>query len=83
MRSSRRNKARCSGGIQKGRYTTTTRELLTDYLETERNNVFSYAADYRMTQAKRGYEREFSEAKERAEILQNLIEEIGKMIDYA
>nr|WP_278659090.1 hypothetical protein [Ruthenibacterium lactatiformans] len=61
----------------------TTRELLTDYLETERNNVFSYAANYLMTQPKRGYEREFSEARERAEILQNLIEEIGKMIDYA
>lgn len=49
MRSSRRNKARRSGGIQKGRYTMTTRELLTDYLETERNNVFSYAANYLMT----------------------------------
>lgn len=36
MRSSRRNKARRSGGIQKGRYTMTTRELLTDYLETVR-----------------------------------------------
>ena len=83
MRSSRRNKARRSGGIQKGRYTMTTSELLTYYLESELDKVFDYSANRQQTQAKRGYEREFSEAKERAEILQNLIEEIGKMIDYA
>jgi len=79
LRSSRRNKARRSGGIQKGRYTMTTRELLTDYLETERNNVFSYAANYLMTQPKRGYEREFSEARERAELLEDLLTNIDRL----
>ena len=57
----------------------TTRELLTDYLETERNNVFSYAATYLMTQPKRGYEREFSEARERAELLEDLLTNIDRL----
>lgn len=83
MRSSRRNKARRSGGAKKGRCTMTTKELLTYYLESELDKVFDYSANRHQTQAKRGYEREFSEAKERAGILEDLIEEIGKMIDYA
>lgn len=57
----------------------TIKELLSEYLEDERNNVFSYAADYRMTQPKRGYEREFSEARERAELLEDLLTNIDRL----
>lgn len=51
----------------------TTKDLLTEYLDRERNNVFCYSANYLMTTPKRGYEREFREAQERVELLEDLL----------
>lgn len=51
----------------------TTLELLHEYLDQERNNVFSYSGNYLMDSPKRGYEREFRDASEKVEILQYLI----------
>ena len=51
----------------------TIKNLVTEYLEQERQNVFTYAANYTMTQPKKGYEREFAEAQERAELLEELL----------
>lgn len=53
-----------------------TKELIAEYLEQERNNVFNYSANYRMDQPKKGYEREFRDAKERVILLEYLIGEI-------
>lgn len=54
----------------------TTKDLLEDYLDRERDDVFHYAANYRMDSAKPGYEREFREAQERATLLEELLEAI-------
>ena len=51
----------------------TTHDLLEDYLDRERNNVFCYAANYLMNSPKKGFEREFAEAQERVELLERLI----------
>lgn len=53
----------------------TIRELITDYLDRERNNVFCYAADYLMNRPKKGYEKEFDEAEERCMLLEQLLAE--------
>lgn len=50
-----------------------TKDLISEYLEQERNNVFSYAGNYQMTQPKKGYENQFRAAKERVELLEELI----------
>lgn len=54
----------------------TTKDLIAEYLEQERNNVFNYSANYRMDQPKKGYEREFRTAKERVILLEYLISEM-------
>lgn len=54
----------------------TTKELILEYLDRERNNVFCYSDNYMMDSPKKGYEREFSEAQERAELLENLLSDI-------
>ncbi len=51
----------------------TYKELLEEYLDRERNNVFCYSANYLMDTPKKGYEKEFAEAVERAELLEVLI----------
>ena len=51
------------------------KDLLQKYYDLEMNNVFAYSANYLMNQAKKGYEREWEEAVERAEALQELMEE--------
>ena len=53
-----------------------TKDLIAEYLEQERNNVFNYSANYRMDQPKKGYEWEFRAAKERVILLEYLINEI-------
>lgn len=54
----------------------TIKELISDYLENERQNMFCYASDYRMNSPKKGYEREFRAAQERAELLEELLEQL-------
>ena len=44
-------------------------DILKDYYEREMNNVFCYSSNYLMNSPKRGYEKEFDEARERAEII--------------
>lgn len=51
----------------------TIKEIISDYLDRERNNMFCYSANYLMNSPKRGYEREFREAEERAELLEELL----------
>lgn len=51
----------------------TCKELLEEYLDRERNNVFCYSANYLMDTPKKGYEKEFAEAVERVEMLETLI----------
>lgn len=51
------------------------KDLLQKYYDLEMNHVFAYSANYLMNQAKKGYEREWEEAVERAEALQELMEE--------
>lgn len=51
----------------------TCKELLEEYLDRERNNVFCYSANYLMDTPKKGYEKEFAEAVERAEMLETLV----------
>ena len=51
----------------------TIKDLLHDYLEQERNNVFCYSANYLMDTPKKGYEREFAEALERVTLLEDLL----------
>lgn len=55
----------------------TIREIITDYLDRERNNVFCYADNWLMNSPKRGYEREFCEAQERAELLEELLRQLA------
>ncbi|WMI81571.1 hypothetical protein [Anaerotignum sp. MB30-C6] len=45
------------------------KELLQKYYEQEMNNVFAYSTDFRMNSPKKGYENEWCDAKERAELL--------------
>ena len=51
-------------------------DLLKEYLHQEENNVFCYAENYLMNTPKKGYDREFSEAQERVELLEDLLERI-------
>ena len=51
------------------------KDLLQKYYDLEMNHVFAYSANYLMNQAKKGYEREWEEAVERAEALKELMEE--------
>lgn len=51
----------------------TCKELLEEYLDRERNNVFCYSANYLMDTPKKGYEKEFAEAVERVDMLETLI----------
>lgn len=51
----------------------TTKDLITEYLDAERNSVFNYSADYRMDKPRKGYEREFQAAQERVVLLEELI----------
>ena len=51
----------------------TIKELIEEYLEQERQNVFLCASDYRMNSPKRGCERHFHEAQQRAELLEELL----------
>lgn len=55
----------------------TTTELLLEYLAQERNNVFCYSSNYLMNTPKKGYEREFREAQERAGLLDDLIQQMA------
>ena len=50
-------------------------ELLKEYLEREKHNVFCYSATYTMDTPKRGYEREFREANEKVDLLTDMIAE--------
>lgn len=50
-------------------------ELLQNYYDMEMNNVFAYSANYLMSIPKKGYEREWLEARERADALLNLMKE--------
>ena len=52
-----------------------TKELLTKYYEIEMNNVFCYSQNYLMDSPRKGYEREWHEAKDRAAALERLMEE--------
>lgn len=54
-------------------------ELLKDYLEREKHNVFCYSATYTMDAPKRGYEQEFEKATERVQILQQGIAELEEL----
>ena len=51
----------------------TIKEMLNNYLEQERNNVFCYSANYLMDTPKKGYEQEFTEAVERVSLLEELL----------
>ena len=51
-------------------------DLLKEYLHQGKNNVFCYAGDYLMNTPKKGYDREFFEAQERVELLEDLLERI-------
>ena len=50
-------------------------ELLKEYLEREKHNVFFYSATYTMNTPKRGYEKEFREANEKVALLEDMIAE--------
>lgn len=45
------------------------KELLQKYYDMEMNNVFAYSSNYLMSSPKKGYEREWCEANERASLL--------------
>lgn len=51
----------------------TEKQLLQEYLDMEMNAVMAYSANWRMNAPKKGYEKEFAAAKERAEILEDLL----------
>lgn len=51
-------------------------ELLESYYEAEMNNLFFASAGYKMDYPKKGCERAWKQAKEKAELLKELIEEI-------
>ena len=50
-------------------------DLLNEYFDREMNTVFCYSANYLMTIPKKGYEQEWNQAKEKAEILEGMIKE--------
>lgn len=50
-------------------------ELLKEYLEREKHNVFCYSKTYTMDSPKRGYEKEFREANEKVDLLIDMIAE--------
>lgn len=50
-------------------------KLLKEYLEREKHNVFCYSATYTMETPKRGFEKEFREAKEKVALLEDMIAE--------
>jgi len=52
-------------------------ELLKDYYDREMNNVFCYSANWLMNCPKKGFEREFSEAQERAALIRAHLAELG------
>lgn len=51
-------------------------DLLKEYLHQEQNNVFCYSGDCLMNTPKKGYDREFFEAKERVELLEDLLKAV-------
>ena len=53
-------------------------EILKDYLDRERHNIFCFSASYTMDSPKRGYEREFEEATERADVLAKAIKDLER-----
>lgn len=53
----------------------TRKELLEKYYDLEMNNVFCYSATYLMNSPKKGYEDEWLEARDSADILKEMIEE--------
>lgn len=55
----------------------TLTELLRDYYDREMNNVFCYSANYLMNSPRRGYEKEWHSAKDRAELLRIELENRG------
>lgn len=46
-------------------------DLLKNYYDREMNNVFCYSANYLMNSPKKGFEQEWKDARERADILQH------------
>jgi len=52
-------------------------ELLKDYYDREMNNVFCYSANWGMTVPKKGYEREWEDARERADVLRRTLARNG------
>lgn len=55
----------------------TLTELLREYYDREMNNVFCYSANYLMNSPKRGYETEWRDARERADLLRIELENRG------
>ena len=53
-------------------------ELLESYYEQEMNNIFFSSAGYKMDYPKKGHERAWKTAKERVELLKEMIAEIKK-----
>lgn len=51
----------------------TRQEVLKKLYDREMDNVFAYSANYLMTVPKKGYEREFEEAKEIVAVLEELM----------
>lgn len=51
-------------------------ELLKKYYEMEMNKVFAYSANYLMNSPKKGYEKEWKEAMERAELLEEMMQAV-------
>lgn len=51
----------------------TREEILQKLYDQAMNNVFAYSANYLMTVPKKGYEREFEEAREIAAVLEELM----------
>ncbi len=56
----------------------TMRELLNKYYDEEMNAAFCYSANYLMNMPKKGYEKEWREANERAEQLDTLIKSFDR-----
>ena len=54
----------------------TKKELLKSYFDMEMNRVFCTSETYLMNSPKRGYETEWKEANERAELLKEMIFEM-------
>lgn len=52
-------------------------DLLKEYFDEEMNNVFCYSANWLMDSPRKGYEKEFYEARERADILREELARLG------